>query len=131
MILPKQFVNEVRAGEDIKFCPYCSKVVFYVDDDLESSDEDAEGLMDVFDGDTTGGLADLMGEEEEDLLDDEDPPLVVTTDEDEDDTVTADEAAEDEVVADEAEEPEGLDSDDTEESEEVEGEGGSFEDDAD
>lgn len=118
MILPKQFVNEVRLGQEIKFCPYCSKVVFYANEDLEPSDEDSEGLMDVFDDDTSGGLADLMGEgeDEERLLEDEDPPMVVQTDEDEDDTVGADEAAEDEVVEDQADEQGHIDESDEEES---------------
>ena len=29
MMLPKQFVNDVRREEEICFCPYCSRVVFY------------------------------------------------------------------------------------------------------
>jgi len=49
MILPNQFVNDVRAAEEILFCPYCSKVVFYSDDDTDLddagfSDSDEEGL---------------------------------------------------------------------------------------
>ncbi len=84
MILPRQFVNDVRHGAEIKFCPYCSKIVFYVEDDLEAPESETEGLMDVFDDDTAGGLADLIaeGEVEEELIDD-DPPIVVATDDDE------------------------------------------------
>lgn len=29
MTLPLQFVNEVREGNDIMFCPYCSRVLYY------------------------------------------------------------------------------------------------------
>lgn len=29
MILPAQFANEVRNGEKIVFCPYCSRILFY------------------------------------------------------------------------------------------------------
>lgn len=31
MILPAQFANEVRNGEKIVFCPYCSRILFYQD----------------------------------------------------------------------------------------------------
>ena len=33
MILPAQFANTVREGENINFCPYCSRILFYEDDD--------------------------------------------------------------------------------------------------
>lgn len=33
MILPAQFANSVREGEDIKFCPYCSRILFYEESD--------------------------------------------------------------------------------------------------
>ena len=58
MILPAQFVNEVRKGEEIHFCPYCSRILFF--EELESdekydmtflSDDDAEGLADLEDDD--------------------------------------------------------------------------------
>jgi predicted nucleic acid-binding Zn-ribbon protein len=48
MILPPQFVNTVRLGEHVEFCPYCSRILFYHEDDegesLETAivDEDAE-----------------------------------------------------------------------------------------
>ncbi len=32
MILTTQFVNEVRRGEGIMFCPYCSRILFYQDE---------------------------------------------------------------------------------------------------
>ncbi len=53
MILPAQFVNEVRADSGIKFCPYCSRILFYEETDL-STEQDA-----FFDDSDMGGLADL------------------------------------------------------------------------
>lgn len=35
MTLPVQFVNEVRKGEDFRFCPYCSRVLFWEEADVE------------------------------------------------------------------------------------------------
>jgi predicted nucleic acid-binding Zn-ribbon protein len=51
MILPAQFANNVRAGEEIVFCPYCSRILYY-----EEVPEEEEAL---FEDDTMGGLADL------------------------------------------------------------------------
>jgi len=55
MILPVQFVNDVREGEKILFCPYCSKIVFYVGDEEEADgsflEEDAEALADLVNDD--------------------------------------------------------------------------------
>jgi hypothetical protein len=48
MILPPQFVNTVRLGEKVEFCPYCSRILFYQEDEggesLESAimEEEAE-----------------------------------------------------------------------------------------
>lgn len=33
MILPAQFANEVRDGDKILFCPYCSRILFYQESD--------------------------------------------------------------------------------------------------
>lgn len=66
MILPNQFVNDVRDAHNVLFCPYCSRIVFYLDDgddafDTGFSESDEEGL------------ADLVGDDfDSDLLDDED-----------------------------------------------------------
>ncbi len=76
MILPSQFVNDVRAGEDILFCPYCSKVVFYTDDasdanEMGFSESDEEGLADLVDDDFDEDLFDeeeLIGFSDEDEL---------------------------------------------------------------
>ena len=83
MILPNQFVNDVRSASDILFCPYCSKVVFYAEDDTSAddigfSDSDEEGLLDLVDDDF-----------DEDLFEEE--ALIGLTDEDE---ITPEEKAE-------------------------------------
>ncbi|MFW6234702.1 MAG: zinc ribbon domain-containing protein [Spirochaetota bacterium] len=120
MILPRQFVNDVRSAESIHFCPYCSKIVFYVEDDQASPDDDAEGLMDVLDEDSTGGLADLIDEDdaftdEEELIDDLDSPLAAR-DEDEEDEEDEDEDEEAGLVADDEDE---VDEDDDTDVDEV------------
>lgn len=58
MILPAQFVNEVRSGNKIIFCPYCSRILFY-----EESDEDSgeQMLVDI----ESGSLSDLEDYAEE------------------------------------------------------------------
>jgi predicted nucleic acid-binding Zn-ribbon protein len=42
MILPPQFVNEVRLGERVEFCPYCSRILFY---SAEDEDESLEAVI--------------------------------------------------------------------------------------
>lgn len=46
MILPPQFVNTVRLGERVEFCPYCSRILFYQEDEegesLETASMDEE-----------------------------------------------------------------------------------------
>lgn len=65
MTLPFQFVNEVRIGEDFKFCPYCSRVLYW---------EDVEGIEQVLhqvdDAEIEeAGLADFVDSDEfDDLL---------------------------------------------------------------
>ena len=58
MVLPAQFVNEVRKGEEIHFCPYCSRILFFEElsadekyDTTFLSDDEAEGLADLEDDD--------------------------------------------------------------------------------
>ena len=72
MILPTQFANNVRKGEEIVFCPYCSRILFY-----EESGEEEE---DIFDYDDSGSLSDLDEIEDEDYDDDEDEEEKVNTD---------------------------------------------------
>jgi predicted nucleic acid-binding Zn-ribbon protein len=56
MRLSAQFQNDVRKGEEILFCPYCSRILFF-----EESEEQASMM---FNEDDAGSLADL-GEFEE------------------------------------------------------------------
>jgi len=63
MILPVQFANEVRIGEEYVFCPYCSRILFY--------EESAEGEEDYFNTEDTGALSDLDDMEDEEYEEDE------------------------------------------------------------
>jgi predicted nucleic acid-binding Zn-ribbon protein len=64
MILPAQFANTVRNGEEIVFCPYCSRILFYEEAETEEedffNDEDSGSLSDLDDMDN-----DEFDEEEE------------------------------------------------------------------
>ncbi|OQY37218.1 MAG: hypothetical protein B6229_08785 [Spirochaetaceae bacterium 4572_7] len=60
MTLPAQFANDVRRGDEILFCPYCSRILFhedgnedgYVTDDVSTSGSDGEAsLSDLIDDD--------------------------------------------------------------------------------
>lgn len=66
MILPVQFANSVRMGEEIVFCPYCSRILFY-----EEADQDGEDFFNNEDAGSLADLDDLDDEEFEDELDDE------------------------------------------------------------
>ena len=59
MILPAQFSNIVHEGENILFCPYCSRILYHEDADIEGN----ESYFNI-----AGSLSDL----DDDLLDDED-----------------------------------------------------------
>lgn len=74
MILPGQFANEVREGEDILFCPYCSRILFY-----EAS---TEGDQITYYNDT-GSLADSDDELEDEFEDDEDSDSLEFSDDEE------------------------------------------------
>jgi predicted nucleic acid-binding Zn-ribbon protein len=63
MILPAQFANMVRMGEEIVFCPYCSRILFY--------EETEEGEEEFFDHENAGSLSDLDDLEDEEYEDDE------------------------------------------------------------
>ncbi|MDR1106045.1 MAG: C4-type zinc ribbon domain-containing protein [Treponema sp.] len=63
MILPVQFANDVRTGEEIVFCPYCSRILFY--------EESEEGEEDFFNAEDAGSLSDLDDMEDEEYDDDE------------------------------------------------------------
>ena len=102
MILPAQFANIVREGENINFCPYCSRILFYE----ETGEEEVYDTYYNFE--ETGSLADLdddLGDEafedeeerEEKLYEEGDEDLDNEEDEDLDEEADdADEEEEDE-----------------------------------
>jgi len=57
MILPAQFSNNVRLGNEFIFCPYCSRILFY--------EETTEGEEVFFDSGDSGALYDPDEEEDE------------------------------------------------------------------
>jgi len=58
MILPAQFANEVRIGDKIVYCPYCSRILYYL--------ENPEGENEYFNEEDAGSLSDLDDFMEED-----------------------------------------------------------------
>jgi len=60
MTLPVQFVNDVRLGEDFKFCPYCSRVLYYEEGEMQEHEQQRE----VDTGIEEAGLADLLDSDE-------------------------------------------------------------------
>jgi predicted nucleic acid-binding Zn-ribbon protein len=66
MILPAQFANNVRLGEEFVFCPYCSRILYY--------EESADGEEEFFDTSESGALSDLddIDEDEYDEDDEDD-----------------------------------------------------------
>lgn len=76
MILPAQFANEVRGGESIHFCPYCSRILFYEQSEDINQDE-------FFN--EPGSLADLEGDFLEDEDEDEDEEFLDERDSSDDD----------------------------------------------
>lgn len=58
MTLPAQFANDVRKGEEILFCPYCSRILFH--DETGSEDYVAD---EAEDSEETGTLADLLDDD--------------------------------------------------------------------
>lgn len=68
MILPAQFVNEVRSGNRIIFCPYCSRVLYFEESETDSGDQ---LFVDIESG-SLSDLEDYAEEGEEDGYDDGD-----------------------------------------------------------
>jgi len=67
MILPAQFVNEVRSGNKIIFCPYCSRVLYY-----QEAEEQAEQLFADIESGSLSDLSEEYAEEgEEEAYDEE------------------------------------------------------------
>lgn len=100
MTLPPQFANIVREGENINFCPYCSRILYYE----EVSEDEAENYFDI---NTAGSLADLDDEfeDEEEGLENENQEDSELYDEDND------LSDDDELVDDEMEDDEESDED--------------------
>ena len=63
MILPAQFANSVRMGEEIIFCPYCSRILFY--------EESEQGEEEFFFEEDSGSLSDLEDIEDDEAFDDD------------------------------------------------------------
>ena len=63
MILPAQFANIVRSGENINFCPYCSRILYYE----EVSEAEATNYFDI---NSSGSLADFDDEFADDEYED-------------------------------------------------------------
>ena len=107
MILPAQFANIVRVGDNINFCPYCSRILFYE----EVSEDQTE---DYFDMDAAGSLAGLDEDfEDEDSEFSEDEDEETRSEFDDEDEI--DEESED---ADDEDEDSEEDSDEDEDEEE-------------
>ena len=96
MILPSQFVNLVREGNSINFCPYCSRILYYEESENDTAEnhyftEDIGSLVDLSDD-----LEDYDDEEKDyDLEDDEDLSNVEDQDEDAEDSDDSDDSDED------------------------------------
>ena len=75
MILPAQFANVVRQGDEIVFCPYCSRILFY--EESEQTEEE------YFNYEDSGSLSDLDDMEEEDYDEDDEEEDKVILDEEE------------------------------------------------
>lgn len=67
MILPANFANEVREGEDINFCPYCSRILYYE----EVSEDQAEDYFDIGAAGSLAGLDDEFEDEDSEYGEDE------------------------------------------------------------
>jgi predicted nucleic acid-binding Zn-ribbon protein len=72
MILPVQFANSVRMGEEIVFCPYCSRILYY--------EESEQGEEEFFDSEDAGSLSDLDDIEDEEYEEDEEEEEKVNID---------------------------------------------------
>ncbi len=108
MILPANFANEVREGEDINFCPYCSRILYY-----EEVSEDQQQ-----DFTSMGVAGSLAGLDDDDDDDDEDEESRFNEGDDDDSRSEYDDDDENEEGDDESEESEEDDDDSEEEDEE-------------
>lgn len=105
MILPANFANEVREGEDINFCPYCSRILYYE----EVSEDQAEDYLSMGVAGSLAGLDEDFKDEDLDLAEDEENEASEYEDEDENEyseDSDDDENADDEDADDDEEEEE-------------------------
>jgi predicted nucleic acid-binding Zn-ribbon protein len=72
MILPIQFANMVRLGDEFIFCPYCSRILYY--------EESPEGEEEFFDTDDSGSLSDLDDIDEDEIDEDDEEEEKVNID---------------------------------------------------
>jgi predicted nucleic acid-binding Zn-ribbon protein len=72
MILPVEFANRVHLGEEIVFCPYCSRILYY--------EESEQGEEAFFDSEDSGSLSDLDDMEEDEFEEDEEEDEKVNAD---------------------------------------------------
>lgn len=70
MELPVQFVNTVRKGDEVKFCPYCSRVLYY----QEGDDSEIEALK----------QDDILLDDNDDVERDDDDMDIFSSDDDDD-----------------------------------------------
>lgn len=80
MILPAQFVNEVRQSDKIVFCPYCSRVLFY-----QEGDEAQEDMIVDIESGSLADLDDFSDDSDEEYDDDSDDESVKDSMSDSDD----------------------------------------------
>ena len=109
MILPANFANEVREGEEINFCPYCSRILYYE----EVSEDQAEDFLNMGIAGSLAGLDEDFKDEDPDLIEEEESEESEYEDDDEneysedsedDDDESDDEDSEDSDEEDEEEE---------------------------
>lgn len=91
MILPANFANEVREGEDINFCPYCSRILYYE----EVAEDQQEDYFDMGAAGSLAGLDEDFEDEDSEFAEDEDEETRSEFD-DEDEAVDESEEADDE-----------------------------------
>ena len=68
MILPHSFTNTVRQNREILFCPYCSKVLYYMSEEgRESASDSYADIIESFDEDVVQDMEVDFGFEDEPL----------------------------------------------------------------
>ena len=100
MILPANFANEVREGEDINFCPYCSRILYYE----EVAEDQQEDYFDIGAAGSLAGLDEDFEDEDSEFGEDEDEETRSEFDEDEEVDDESDDSEEDDAEDDSEEE---------------------------